>query len=593
MRHPLTNSTFLATLVAIVGHPQLVERRHGMRITRQSCVRAGKMVLITLVANLSALTHTAVAQNPVPPHRSKIGVLGWRGSTLYVVELGYPSPGNGSWYTLSFEPPLPFLKAGQTYGADVLGTSADPRQRIINFDYGGAHFGEYAFWGTGVFYSCKSSHALLWALKNGEGDCTAADEAKDPIQWKDADAVSSLSPREQFELYANAYTYTWRGESDRDPLDPDHYQGMGWSKTAVERIDQDREAFLNKLGQLLPLLNPPPEIPEDARKDFIEGTTLVKNASNGNDLFNADNKFSDAEIKAPWWADAFYNQAQVLRRENLFDQANEALKEYTLLNPSASASRETKDLGYTIDAEKEMLERRQQEYISTEAVRYVSGGAQRVKEDDAPKEWKTENGCGVECLYAYRPRLADLDRHYGNIFLMPDGHYLGILLVGAADNSGEFSGDRVLIVDITSGHVKAFECAFGALNERFQPGTGATYTVSVSERSATGVINVTEVGSGAGIAMPLADLYSARYDNAVSNSSSSPRIGNTIYTLALEGGSRSVSALLFDDKFVTIQVDPLSLTPSYVLAMDHGDHPVGSTGYFIRWHGDTWAIAKN
>lgn len=540
---------------------------------------------------------TAVAQNSVPPHSAIIGVLGWHGSTLSVVELDYPSPGKATWYTFLERTPLPFLKAGQTYRADVLGPSAEyPNQRIINFDYGGAHFGLRGDLGLPAgFISCKSYHAVLWALENGDDDCTAADEAKDPIQWKEADAASSLSPREQFELYANAYTYTWHGESAFDPLDSDYYEG-GIEKGAVERLQRRREAFLNKLGQLLPQLTPPPAIPEEARKSFIEGVALLKGAANWNDLFQVKNKFRDAEIKAPWWADAFYNDAQVDRRMNLFDDATEALKEYALLNPSDSASRDTRDLSYTMGAEEQVLHNKQKKYLSAETVKYVSGGAQRVLETDAPQSWSPEGKFGIQDRYAYRKNLADLDHHYQNVFRMPDGRFLAIVLEAVPSPDGSDAGDQILLDDLGVENSDSFvhEFPFGTLDAQFQSKDGSTYKVSISNRQSDGVVSVVNTQSGAGVTMPIADLYSARYINVVGLMHAEyPKLGDRTYAMWVEGGSGVNYALLFSYKLDASHADALSLIPTYVVPLTGHDTAIADTGYFIRYRPNgQWEIAK-
>lgn len=59
----------------------------------------------------------------------------------------------------------------------------------------------------------------------------------------------------------------------------------------------------------------------------------------------------------------------------------------------------------------------------------------------------------------------------------------------------------------------------------------------------------------------------------------------------LEGGKRTASILIFRDDF-NAAADPLTLVPLFVIAMDNKDHPIGNTGYFLRWRGSTWQIEK-
>lgn len=379
-------------------------------------------------------------------------------------------------------------------------------------------------------------------------------------------------------------------------------QIIGLLKTARHTPRQEFEEQVAELAQKpndLALLDtiikfatettPPPAIPEPARQAFIGGTTLLRDGHG----FEATQKFDQAIKIAPWWADAYYNAAVADEKVGDYDDASQLLEKYLRFPLTERDGRDARDRMYAITAEKEGHKKDQEQYLREAATKYVTGGAQRVNENDAPTSWKRSDGCGVECLYAYRQNTIYIDRYYLNVFRMPNGHYIAVVLQGIPSGNGDYSGDRILVAEIADGRQWAGEYSFGALNEQFHPGSGSTYKVSISERSRDGVVSVTETQSGAGVTIPLSDLYSARYVNAFYTLRSDyVGIGGTDYNVAPEGGRTTASAQFFSTKLDYTHADPLSLQPSYVVVLDQADHPIASTGYSIRWHGNSWRVEK-
>lgn len=466
--------------------------------------------LSLLFGLLSMTFHAGLSQRATDARKTTIGILQWSGDTsptLYFTEMNYPKAGETTiWQTEGDGSLRSVLKEGMTYKADIWQWEEWGHKRLeMAIGFGDYYIGfSYIIPWRPTFRTlgCKGPRSEAQAVTDGLRHCNASDDSSDSPSWRDSESINDLSPREQFQFYCLAYKQdVWSAIVDDDPYLPDRSDPKTLWKLDLREMD----SVLEKLGQLLPQLTPPPEIPEEARKTFIEGTTLLKNG----DPSTSEMRFKAAEDAAPWWADAFYNRAQALRAQQRYDDATEDLKRYSLLNQSATAKREVLDITYAMGAEKEVDEKKQQEELAKEAVQYVSGGAERLKERDTPEGWVIKDACGIQCLYTYSGYY-----YYPNVFHMPDGRYLAILLEGSADDANNYNCDKILVAEITEGHIKADEYSFGALNEQFQPGTGATYKISVSERSDTGVVSVTESNSGASVTLPMSVLYYARYFHA-------------------------------------------------------------------------------
>lgn len=102
-------------------------------------------------------------------------------------------------------------------------------------------------------------------------------------------------------------------------------------------------------------LKPAPAIPEEARKHFVEGTTIVKAAKNPAQQLLAAQSFSEALKVAPWWGDAYYNLGVAQELAEKYDQAEKAFNFYLLTNPSATEKREVQDRIYALSAKRKLL----------------------------------------------------------------------------------------------------------------------------------------------------------------------------------------------------------------------------------------------
>src|SRR6202007_511020 len=73
--------------------------------------------------------------------------------------------------------------------------------------------------------------------------------------------------------------------------------------------DPDNQSLREKIIKVFQGLKPAPEIPEDARRYFVEGTTIAKSATDKSQQALAVGSFKEALKIAPWWGDAYFNLA--------------------------------------------------------------------------------------------------------------------------------------------------------------------------------------------------------------------------------------------------------------------------------------------
>ena len=83
-------------------------------------------------------------------------------------------------------------------------------------------------------------------------------------------------------------------------------------------------------------IKPAPAVPEEARRSFMEGVTIVKLAKDVESQKLAIGSFSEALKIAPWWGDAYYNLAVTQELTGQLNDAERTLKWFLLTNPGES-----------------------------------------------------------------------------------------------------------------------------------------------------------------------------------------------------------------------------------------------------------------
>ena len=106
-----------------------------------------------------------------------------------------------------------------------------------------------------------------------------------------------------------------------------------------------------KIIKLAQTLKPAPEISEEARRSFIIGEALFKQAKSLRPAYEAANAFWTAATLSPWWGNAYWNLAVAQQLAGQYVSAKESLRLYLLTNLSAADRRTAQDRLYAIDAD--------------------------------------------------------------------------------------------------------------------------------------------------------------------------------------------------------------------------------------------------
>jgi tetratricopeptide (TPR) repeat protein len=91
-------------------------------------------------------------------------------------------------------------------------------------------------------------------------------------------------------------------------------------------------------------------VPEDARKHFVMGTTLFKDAKTADDFSQAEGEFKQATDLAPQWPDARYNLALTREAAGDYTGAMADLKLYQQFKLSEAEARTVQDKIYVLEA---------------------------------------------------------------------------------------------------------------------------------------------------------------------------------------------------------------------------------------------------
>jgi hypothetical protein len=108
-----------------------------------------------------------------------------------------------------------------------------------------------------------------------------------------------------------------------------------------------------------PVTTPP--ISEEARKHFVIGTTLFKDAKTAGDFSQVESEFKQAADLAPQWPDARYNLALAKEAAGDYSGAMTDLKLYQQFKLSESEARTVQDKIYALEAKASIVAKKQAE----------------------------------------------------------------------------------------------------------------------------------------------------------------------------------------------------------------------------------------
>lgn len=107
--------------------------------------------------------------------------------------------------------------------------------------------------------------------------------------------------------------------------------------------------------------NTSPAIPEEARKHFVMGTTLFKDAKTTDDYSLVVNEFKQATDLAPQWPDARYNLALAKEAASDYSGAMADLKLYQQFKLSDTEARTVQDKIYSLEAKATLVVKKKAE----------------------------------------------------------------------------------------------------------------------------------------------------------------------------------------------------------------------------------------
>lgn len=115
-----------------------------------------------------------------------------------------------------------------------------------------------------------------------------------------------------------------------------------------------RETAL-KVIELYKRLDPLPAVPEEARRPFVMGATVLKKANDKAGAAKAVEFFTEAVRIAPWFTEAYYNRALAREITGQFTEAMDDLKLYLAFVVSDAEHREAQDKIYSLEADAQLV----------------------------------------------------------------------------------------------------------------------------------------------------------------------------------------------------------------------------------------------
>ena len=146
-------------------------------------------------------------------------------------------------------------------------------------------------------------------------------------------------------------------------------------------------ALREKIIKLARDMNPPPAIPEEARRHYVIAKTLTKDTTKAEDCAEPIAEFKSVLLIAPWWGAANGEFGMLLEAAGRYDEAMSALKLFIATNPGEEKARGAQDEIYIIEAkqkkavkDKELVA---QKVIEEKQAQQEDAGAKKASEQEA------------------------------------------------------------------------------------------------------------------------------------------------------------------------------------------------------------------
>jgi tetratricopeptide (TPR) repeat protein len=119
--------------------------------------------------------------------------------------------------------------------------------------------------------------------------------------------------------------------------------------TALNTGDSFHLPATEKIISLYQKLNPPPPLPEEARKHAAFASFAIKEAKDTVDIKSAISESYHAIRMAPWWPDPYVNAALVFEQLGNYQAAFDFLKIYFVAAPDAPDREQMKTKLYELE----------------------------------------------------------------------------------------------------------------------------------------------------------------------------------------------------------------------------------------------------
>ncbi|OGV57448.1 MAG: hypothetical protein A2283_00050 [Lentisphaerae bacterium RIFOXYA12_FULL_48_11] len=128
----------------------------------------------------------------------------------------------------------------------------------------------------------------------------------------------------------------------------------------LQRNPSDYE-LREKIIKLAREMNPPPAVPEEARRHAVMADTLVKEAKKPEEFRDGAGEFKHALLIAPWCIDLYPPYAVALKSAGEYDEAIRVLRFYIAVNPGGSKARDAQDEIYILEAKQKKARKEKEE----------------------------------------------------------------------------------------------------------------------------------------------------------------------------------------------------------------------------------------
>jgi tetratricopeptide (TPR) repeat protein len=144
---------------------------------------------------------------------------------------------------------------------------------------------------------------------------------------------------------------------------PAHGQTQAPLAALVERLQANPgdDALRRQVIERARDMRPAPTISEEARRAFVQGTSIARAAADAASQRLAVQSFETAVNLAPWWGDAYYNRAVAQDLAGDLASARASLQFYLLTNPPEHDAREAQDRIYSLEGRERLAAAQREE----------------------------------------------------------------------------------------------------------------------------------------------------------------------------------------------------------------------------------------